>query len=194
MPNPSKSLFYLNAYNQLKKFKFKHTLDIGCGHLDLYNNINTIKYFGIDFEDYKLKLKKRKNITFKKIDFNYLQTKTKFDLIACHEVININNYFNKKQFKYNFRKMLKLLDKNGYISINFKNDDRNHINFKDIILDHVEKHKLEIVYEFNYGLFHTQINMFAYQIIFNVIKNFQILIKMPSKQKFTYYLLKKRKL
>ena len=44
MPNPSKAQFYKTVYKILNQKKYKKTLDIGCGHLDLYNNIITYMF------------------------------------------------------------------------------------------------------------------------------------------------------
>ena len=99
MPNPSKELFYRSVYKILNQKKYKKTLDIGCGHLDLYRNIKTKKYYGIDILDYKIRV--GKNAYYKKIDFNKFKTKNKFDLIVIHNTINYNGDYDVKKFESN---------------------------------------------------------------------------------------------
>ena len=106
MPNPSKELFYRSVYKILNQKKYKKTLDIGCGHLDLYRNIKTKKYYGIDILDYKIRV--GKNAYHKKIDFNKFKTKNKFDLIVIHNTINYNGDYDVKKFESNLKKMISI--------------------------------------------------------------------------------------
>ena len=192
MPNPSKELFYRSVYKLLNKKNYNKTLDIGCGHLDLYKNINTKEYHGIDILDYNLKM--GENAYYEKIDFNNYRTKNKFDLIVIHNTINYNGDYDVKKFENNLLKMSSMLSENGYISFNFGNRNENFFEkINHIVLNEHRKYGLNIVKSFNYGLFHFPLNKFLYKIILITISIFPFIDRNHLSQKFKYFLLKKIK-
>ena len=197
MPNPSKELFYRSVYKLLNKKKYNKTLDIGCGHLDLYKNIQTKEYYGIDILDYKLKM--ADNAFYQQINFNNYETKNKFDLIVVHNTINYNGDYDVKEFENNLLKMSSMLSQDGYISFNFGNKHKGIFEkINDIILNEHNEHNehkygLSIISSFNYGLFHYPLNKFFYKTILQIISIFPFLDRNHLDQKFKYFLLKKTK-
>lgn len=190
MPNPSKAQFYKTVYKILNQKKYKKTLDIGCGHLDLYNNIITDEYYGIDVINYNLEIKK--NLFYEQVDFNNFQTKYKFDLIVIHNTINITGFYDTNKFEENLKKINFLLNDDGYLSLNFGHKDENF--YKKINQIILHEHKLfgfSIVKSFKYGFFHYPYSNFMYKILSGLITVFPILDRNHLGLKFKYFLLKK---
>ena len=192
MPNPSKEFFYQSAYKILNKNKYKKTLDVGCGHLHLYYNINTEEYHGIDILDYSLKMEK--NVIYKKINFNDYETENKFDLIVIHNTINYNGDYDYKEFENNLKKFNLLLNDGGLLSFNFGHLNPGiHNKINEIVLNEHFDYGFDIVESFKYGLFHFPVNNLTYHIILRLIKIFPILERNNLGQNFKYFLLKKNK-
>lgn len=192
MPNPSKELFYLSAYKILNKKKYKKILDVGCGHLHLYHNINTEEYYGIDILDYNLRMEE--NAFYEKTNFNNYKTENKFDLIVIHNTINYNGDYDVEEFESNLKKINYLLNDNGYLSFNFGHLNKGiHEKIDKIITQEHSKYGFIIVESFKYGLFHFAVNNFIYKIILPIIKIFPILDRNHMGQKFKYFLIKKIK-
>lgn len=190
MPNPSKAQFYKTVYKILNQKKYKKILDIGCGHFDLYNNIITDEYYGIDVINYNLEIKK--NLSYEQVDFNNYQTKQKFDLIVMHNTINITGYYDINKFEENLKKINFLLDKDGFFSFNYGYRDENfYKKINQIILNEHKTFGFSIVKSFKYGFFHYPYNHFMHKIVSGLITVFPILDRNHLRQKFKYFLLKK---
>ena len=183
MSNSSKAAFYRKLYNLINKRKYNSVLDVGCGEMDLIKNIKCHNYLGIDKYNPKIIIN-----NFKKCTIENFRTKKKFDLICCIQVMGINSKFNIKKILVNIKKIISLVNDNGYIAINFGPI----VNVKKInqIIKLFKNNDLEIETHFSYGLFYFKTNAILFFFINLLLKIFPSIDKVTI-NKFNFFFLKK---
>ena len=183
MSNSSKAAFYKKLYNLINKKRYNSVLDVGCGEMDLIKNIECNNYLGIDQYNPKKIINK-----FKKCSLENFRTKKKFDLICCIQVMGVNSKFNNKKILDNVKKIISLINDNGYLAINFGPI----VNVAKInqIIKIFKINDLEIKTHFSYGLFYFKTNVILYYFINLLLKIFPNIDKLTIK-KFNFFFLKK---
>jgi len=195
MPNPSKTFFYSKVIKNIKEFKLKsnikNILDVGCGEAQFYPFFKDKKYLGIDIDTVKIKKIKKKypECNIKKINFNYIKLKKKFNLILCLEVNSLNDFKNPKKSLIFLKKLFALLSINGFLILNFWK--KYYFRNEAIVEKFFKDNKIIIVKKIQYGFFDKNINFIFWKILHNIYSLFMPFI-IRSKKKNVYYVLLKK--
>lgn len=148
---------------QIKLFKLKSIIDVGCGSGDLSYEASKItkKSLGIDFAKKMIKIAKNKfkknNLDFQDISiFDYKITE-KFDCVSANGFIE---YLSLSDIKKFFDISNRLLNKNGYIVFGTRNRLFNLYSLNKFSLNEIKKKTFNKFYEESIALNNLKFNDF----------------------------------
>lgn len=120
---PSKQLVWFFVHQDMKKSRGKITgIDMGCGEMLNYNLFETKKYIGVDLDNERLILGKKKYPQAAAVYSTIEDCENVHgDFVLCIQVFN-NIYFQKDRIMFALDKLTSMLNKNGSMIFNIGKD------------------------------------------------------------------------